>query len=98
MPRRVRDKNIETPTARANLKARGKPYYRAISPGLHLGYRKGKKGDGRWVARWYVGEQTYKVDTLPGVADDHTAADGSAVLDFGQAQEAARRLYSAQTG
>ena len=96
MPRKVRDKDIESRTARAKLRSRGKPYWRAIAPGLHLGYRKGKSG-GRWVARWYVGEQSYKGETLPGIADDHADPDGSGVLDFGQAQEAARRLYSAAT-
>jgi integrase len=96
MPRKVRDKDIESRTARAKLRASGKPYWRALSPGLHLGYRKGKYG-GRWVVRWYIGEQSYKVETMPGVADDHADPDGSDVLDFGQAQEAARRLYIAAT-
>ena len=43
MARRVRDKNIETREARAKLKPRPTPYWRAIGRGLHLGYRKGKK-------------------------------------------------------
>jgi integrase len=96
MPRKVRDKDIESRTAWAKLRGSGKPYWRALSPGLHLGYRKGQTG-GRWVVRWYVGGQSYKVETLPGVADDHANPDGSGVLDFGQAQEAARHLYSVAT-
>jgi integrase len=54
-------------------------------------------GDGQagtWVARHYVGEQSYEVQKL-GVADDvsdaDADADGVAVLDFWQAQEAARK-------
>ncbi len=57
MARTVRDAKLETPTARRALKPSGKPYYRAISEGLHLGYRKGKAG-GKWVMRRYVGGQT----------------------------------------
>jgi integrase len=92
MSRRVRDKDLSTRTARAKLKARGKPYYRAIDPGLHLGYRKGQTG-GRWVARIYGGDGGYEVKTIGGIADDKQDADGRAVLDYGQALEAARALY-----
>jgi hypothetical protein len=67
MARTVRDANLETRTARARLKASGKPYYRAIDPGLHLGYRRGKTG-GKWVMRWYVGDGAYEVQTLATVA------------------------------
>src|SRR5262249_31180906 len=84
--------NLETRTARSRLAARGKPYYRAIDPGLHLGYRKHKTG-GRWVVRPYVGERDYHVMTLSGIADDFPDADGGAVLNFAQAQAAARALY-----
>lgn len=92
MARTVRDASLETRTARARLKVSGKPYYRAIDPGLHLGYRKGKTG-GRWVARWYVGDQQYKVATFDGIADDHQDPDGVAVLSYPQAMERARQLY-----
>jgi integrase len=95
MARRIRDKNLETRTARAKLKARGKPYYKAIGQGLHLGYRKGKT-EGKWVVRRYVGEQQYMVNTIA-TADDFTDADGIHVLDFWQAQEAARELAGKQS-
>lgn len=42
MPKTVRDSSLETRAARARLKVAGKPYYRAVDEGLHLGYRKGK--------------------------------------------------------
>jgi integrase len=84
MARTVRDANLETRTARGRLKPSGKPYYRAIDPGLHLGYRKGQAG-GKWVMRWYVGDGEYEVETI-GIADDGADADGVAVLDFRQAQ------------
>src|SRR5712692_7616191 len=68
MARTVRDANLETRTARSRLKTAGKPYYRAIDPGLHLGYRKGVTG-GKWVMRLYIGEGDYRVETI-GMADD----------------------------
>lgn len=91
MSRSVRDSILDKRTARARLKPCSKPYYRAIDTGLHLGYRKGKTG-GRWVMRWYVGNQDYRVETI-GTADDIIDADGSAILNFWQAQGLARRLY-----
>ncbi len=92
MARTVRDANLDSRTARARLKARGKPYYRAVDRGLHLGYRKGKNG-GTWVLRWYVGEQEYRVQRLEGRPDDIDDANGSEVLSFSQAQALARAQY-----
>jgi integrase len=88
MARRVRDSGLETRAGRAKLKARGKPYYKAIGEGLHLGYRKGKV-EGKWVVRRYAGNQAYITDTI-GTADDIEDADGARVLNFWQAQDKAR--------
>jgi integrase len=90
MARRVRDKNLESRAARAKLKPSGKPYYKVIGSGLHVGYRKGKRA-GKWVVRSYAGASTYKVATI-GTADDVAHADGATVLDFWQAQEKAWTL------
>lgn len=86
MARTVRDADLGTRAARLRLKPRGKPFYRAIDHGLHIGYR---RTSGRWVVRVYVGLQNYKVETI-GTADDVTDADGVAVLNWSQAQEKAR--------
>jgi len=91
MPRTVRDANLETRTARTRLKVSGKPYYRSIDAGLHLGYRKGKRG-GKWVTRCYIGNGEYKVQTI-GLADDIQDGDGKAVLNFHQAQALARESF-----
>ena len=72
------------------LKARGKPYYKTIGEGLHVGYRKGQV-EGKWVARRYTGDQAYVTDTI-GRADDIADADGAGVLNFWQAQERAREI------
>ena len=91
MARTVRDAKLESPTARRALKPAGKPYYRAIDEGLHLGYRKGQVG-GKWVMRRYVGGQTYQVETIA-TADDSIDADGATILSFGQAQALARARF-----
>jgi integrase len=71
------------------LKARGKPYWRGLEPGLHIGYRKPLSGAGKWLARHYIGNQSYEVETIA-TADDFSDADGVAILSFGQAQTLAR--------
>ena len=93
MARTVRDQKLETRTARARLSPSGKPYYRALDPGLHLGYRKGATG-GKWVVRSYAGDGVYKVETI-GVSDDKAdGGDGETVLDFRQAQALAREKHA----
>jgi integrase len=57
---------------------------------LHLGYRKGATV-GKWVARIYVGDQKYTVETIA-TADDYEDANGERVLTFWQAQDRAREL------
>lgn len=91
MAKRVRDTQLESRASREKLEARGKPYYRSIAQGLHLGYRKGKTG-GNWVVRQYVGDEEYKVETIAH-ADDKLDADGERVLNFWQAQEWARGVH-----
>jgi integrase len=89
MARRVKDKALDSREARSALKSRGKPYWRAIEKGLHLGYRRLKGKTGTWVARHYVGNQAYQIESL-GPADDLSDADGVAILSFWQAQNKAR--------
>ena len=89
MARSLRDSKLDTREARSRLKVRGKPYWRLIEPGLHLGYRRLAARPGTWTVRRYVGGQDYTVATLKGVvADDHAEADGTTVLSFAQAQRA----------
>ena len=95
MPRTLRDASLETRAARGRLKARGKPYYRALEPGLHLGYRKPLAGAGKWLARHYTGNQAYELETLA-IADDFSDADGIAVLNYRQAQAKARERMVAR--
>jgi integrase len=98
MARTLKDTSLDTRAARGRLKPRGKPYYRTVEEGLHLGYRKprGRKGkpavSGKWVLRRYIGGQAYVVDVI-GIADDYADADGVAILNFSQAQNKARDLF-----
>src|SRR5277367_2313012 len=55
--------------ARIRLKPAGKPYYRSLEHGLHLGYRKPLSGPGRWIARYYIGNQKYETEKIA-AADD----------------------------
>jgi integrase len=90
MAKRVRDADLENRTARAKLKVRGKPYYKVIGAGLHVGYRKGKRA-GMWVVRRYAGASTYVVETIA-EADDYSESNGTDVLTFWEAQDQARKL------
>ena len=73
----------------------GQAHFRTLDPGLHLGYRKLKGAPGRWVVRYYIGEQSYELETIA-TADDLSAANGVDVLDFRQAQQEARKRRDAR--
>jgi prepilin-type processing-associated H-X9-DG protein len=80
---------IDSPSARAKLKARGTPYYVEALSGLHLGYRKGARR-GVWVTRRWLGDK-YSVETIA-IADDLEPSDGERVLTFDQAKRRAIAL------
>ncbi len=56
MARTIKDTSLDTRTARAKQKSRGKPYYRKLEEGLHLGYRKprGRKGKPAVSGKWTI--------------------------------------------
>jgi integrase len=82
-----------TRNARQKLAQRAEPYWRSMSHGLAIGYRRGSKG-GTWVARHYAAATGRRFESL-GTADDIVDADGETVLDFNQAQAAARKWFAA---
>ncbi|MGA9894411.1 MAG: tyrosine-type recombinase/integrase [Xanthobacteraceae bacterium] len=100
MARTLRDASLDTRAARSRLKPRGKPYYRLVEAGLHLGYRKPKGGRdaaaGRWVGRFYVGKQAYEIETIA-EADDFSDPDGEKILSYSQALNKARERRKART-
>src|SRR5262245_55825590 len=90
MARVLRDAAVGSREARSRLKVRGKPYWRLIEPGLHLGYRRLAGRPGTWCVRRYVGAQTYVVEIIKNVvADDYSDADDCGVLSYAQAQRRA---------
>jgi len=95
MARIIHDTNLETRSARGRLRARSKPYYRSVEPGLHLGYRRPLSGPGKWIARHYIGDQAYQLETIA-TADDYSDADGIVVLNYRQALAKARERMVAR--
>jgi integrase len=95
MPRSVRDAKLDSRAARERLKPRGKPYWRGLDQGLHVGYRRLKGASGRWAVRFYAGDQSYVTETIA-TADDLSDANGVDVLDWQQAQDKARALRDAR--
>jgi integrase len=92
MARTLRDAKLDTRAARLRLKQRREPYWRSISEGLAIGYRRGTKG-GTWIARHYSGDHGRRFQSI-GTADDVAEADGEHVLSFAQGQEVARNWFA----
>lgn len=88
MARRLAEYRIQDRTARGRLDVRHKPYWRALSEGVHLGYRRGKT-KGSWFARYLPTGMTVYVSRAMGEADDVREADGRDILNYKQAVDAA---------
>ena len=91
MAGRVKDANIESPTARRRLKSGRNLHLQSLATGrVALGYQRWKGDqDGRWVLRRHIGNSKYRFETL-GRADDAEPADGVYVLSYDQADAKAR--------
>jgi hypothetical protein len=94
MARTVREAALATRSARLRLPVQTKPYWRVIEQGLHLGYRRRATG-GTWIARRRDEHGLYR-ETKLGLADDLQDANGEGILDFSQAQRAARQWSTNQ--
>ncbi len=89
MARATRDSRLDSRAARDKIKTGPTRHWRGIAKGLSLGYRKGKTG-GTWYARLYLKNKgKHQLEGL-GKADDYQDANGIDVLDYFQAQDAAR--------
>src|SRR5688572_13038312 len=64
---------LATRTARAKLAPRHRPYFHTLRPGLHIAYRKGKRG-GMWLGRTYL-DGRYIVEYLVPADDDLSTPD-----------------------
>ena len=88
------DTNLESRVARDRLAPGHKPYWHVLGQGCQLGYYKGKDL-GIWIARLPLGKGRF-VEHRLGLADDAAEADGVAVLDYPQAEAAARNWFAEQ--
>ncbi len=88
MGRHVKDYYLGTPEARSKLPRRHNPFWREITPGLHIGYRKGKRG-GVWIGRKLLDDGKHKKWKLA-TADDIVDSNGVDILNFTEADEKAR--------
>lgn len=90
MPRRR--SVLASRTSRSDLPPSDAPEWELISPGVRLGYRRGRgtRGQGgSWLAASRSADGK-RVQTKLGRADDLSAADGCGILTHEQAKEAAR--------
>lgn len=96
MARLVRDYRLDNRTGRLKLPVQAEPYWVKLSEGEHLGYYRGAKQQ-KWVARYRVpgAGVNYRKVRL-GDADDYADADATRVLDYRQAQDAARAWFKLQ--
>src|SRR5258706_10369053 len=93
MARTVRDAALLTRSARARLAPASK-HWRMLEQGLHLGYRRRATG-GTWIARRRDENGVYHEEKLA-LADDVQDANQQNILDFSQAQRAARTRWTNQ--
>src|SRR5262249_41905833 len=89
MARTLRDPKLDSRTARLKLSIRREPYWKSISAGCALGYR---RGPGTWIAK-YRGEDGQRHHTAIGAADDTLDADGHSALSFVEGKEEARGFF-----
>ncbi len=86
--------NLENREVRSRLTSRQDPYWRLLDTGRYLGYYKGSELR-IWIARLSRGKGRNR-EARVGLADDFGDADGTAILDFIQAQAAARNWFAEQ--
>src|SRR5205823_7545376 len=91
-----RTTNPETPAGPAPPPIAKKPVFVKIAPGVGLGYRRNGTA-GTWVARVADGKGANWTKAI-GNADDFDDADGTAILDYWQAQEKTRTLGRGERG
>ena len=91
MPKTLNEASLSTPNARKALPEGN--HWRGINADVHLGYRKQKRG-GRWMVRWYRGDQKYKQVTIGTADDGKMEANGVDCLSFEQAKTKAAKVAS----
>jgi integrase len=93
MPRTSRHVSLTFKSVRAKLPIERDPHWHMVAVAQHLGYRKTGDNQGTWIARYYVPGKGRRFKAL-GAADDTVPANGTHVLSFQQALDAALRWFS----
>jgi hypothetical protein len=88
MAHKIKDRTLESRTARLRLPIRTDPVFVRLRVGVFLGYRCNKL-DGNWVVR---AGKPYRTKNLGAVADDYRKANDRDVLDYWQAQARALKM------
>jgi integrase len=97
MARKVRHSSLETRTARLKLTVRRKPYPGPkLARGVALLYRRNKT-NGSWVLKASDGHGAYWTKAIA-EADDHDESNGKTILNFFEAQDAAKKLARSDDG
>jgi integrase len=97
MARKVRNSSLETRTARLKLAVRRKPYPGPkLARGVGLLYRRNKT-NGSWVLKASDGHGAYWTKAIA-EADDHDESNGKTILNFFEAQDAAKKLARSEDG
>jgi len=94
MSRVVQDAKLAKREQRLRLPVSKKPHWMTLNEGEHLGYYRGARVS-KWLARYRRAGMTgnYQEATLA-QADDVADANGETILDFKQAQQAARAWFA----
>jgi integrase len=93
VPRTSRHVSLTFKSVRAKLPIERDPHWQMIAVAQHLGYRKTGDNQGTWIARYYVPGKGRRFKAL-GAADDTAPANGTHVLSFQQALDAALGWFS----
>jgi integrase len=97
MARKIRYSSLETRTARLKLAIRRKPYSGpSLARGVALLYRRNKT-NGSWVLKASDGHGKYWTKVIA-EADDHDDGNGNTILNFFEAQDAAKKLARGEDG
>jgi hypothetical protein len=93
---RQREVKLHSRSLRRVLPPSGKPYFVSLRPKAASGVPEGPIGS-RWVARVYLGNGRYVVETIAS-ANDQAESNGMDVLSYVEAQRAAKLIFSRMTG
>ncbi|MEH2563507.1 site-specific integrase [Bradyrhizobium sp. AZCC 2289] len=97
MARKHRNSSLESRTARLKLAVRRKPYSGpSLARGVALMYRRNKT-NGSWVLKASDGHGAYWTKAIA-EADDHDESNGKTILNFFEAQDAAKKLARGTDG